>query len=172
MDYQKFLSGKLLLQENDVCFEYSEGPEALRKLMNSLAISVTVIGKDFYFDGDKEERIILRVYVKRNSVEISFRFGMSIADTDVFTSNTNYLSINERSLRWKSREDIRCRLLYSILCSISMDYFCPGIFEDFCRELGYDTDSRKAEKLFILCLEQSKKLHRIFIDEEIQCLPR
>lgn len=37
--------------------------------------------------------------------------------------------------------------------------------EDFARELGYDPDSRKNEKLYKQCLKISKDLHRLLGDD-------
>lgn len=41
-----------------------------------------------------------------------------------------------------------------------------GDFEDFCNELGYDTDSRKAEKTFKVCEHQAKRL-RSFLGDSL-----
>lgn len=38
-------------------------------------------------------------------------------------------------------------------------------FEDFCSELGYDTDSRQAEKIYNQCLRLSERLHRLLGDD-------
>ena len=34
-------------------------------------------------------------------------------------------------------------------------------FEDWCSELGYDQDSRRAEKTYNVCLKQAEKLERV-----------
>jgi hypothetical protein len=34
-------------------------------------------------------------------------------------------------------------------------------FEDWCSDLGYETDSRKAESTYIVCGRQASKLHRL-----------
>ena len=38
-------------------------------------------------------------------------------------------------------------------------------FEDWCSDLGYDSDSRKAEKIYNLCVETNAKLRR-FLGED------
>ena len=38
-------------------------------------------------------------------------------------------------------------------------------FEDWCSEFGYDTDSRRAEKIYHLCVETNAKLHA-FLGED------
>jgi hypothetical protein len=146
-------------------------------LMAEITISVKVIGKDFYFQDDKEERIILRIVILRDKKEISFRFGMSIADTELFSENEPDRMRRNSFKRYSSvelmgkRKEVKADLLYYILCCIACDYSIPDTFKDFCGEFGYNEDSRKAEKLFHDCREQSEKLHTIFKEEEISCLP-
>jgi hypothetical protein len=41
-------------------------------------------------------------------------------------------------------------------------------FEDFAREIGYDPDSRKAEKIYKKIQKQTEKLNRIFTEEELE----
>lgn len=55
-----------------------------------------------------------------------------------------------------------------ILYSLVSDAQCAhgNTFEDFCGELGYDSDSRKAEKLFHACRDTGAKLIRLFGDEQ------
>lgn len=38
-------------------------------------------------------------------------------------------------------------------------------FHDFCREFGYDTDSRKAEATFKACLKVGKEMRRLLGDD-------
>ena len=50
---------------------------------------------------------------------------------------------------------------------------CSGVendFEDFCSELGYDTDSRKAERIFKTCKAQAVKLEEFLGTEAFQQL--
>jgi hypothetical protein len=170
ISYSQLHDGKLNLRENDTCFEYSENVEALKKLMAETTITIKVIGKDYYFDGDKEERIILRVYISRGKEEISFRYGMSIHDTQAFSCVHGHDFPISKII--KQRQEIKDTILYSILSCVSSEFHCPETFHDFCNEYGYDEDSRKAEKTFHACQEQSEKLHSIFKEEEIDCLPR
>lgn len=41
-------------------------------------------------------------------------------------------------------------------------------FEDFCSEYGYDTDSRKAERLYEACKRTSKQMRDLFGDETFE----
>ena len=52
--------------------------------------------------------------------------------------------------------------LRDILCSMASDAQCAqDSFEDFCSNLGYDTDSRKALETYLACQESGRKLRLI-----------
>ena len=38
-------------------------------------------------------------------------------------------------------------------------------FEEWCGELGYDTDSRKAERIYNICVKQMESLNRLLGDD-------
>jgi hypothetical protein len=44
-------------------------------------------------------------------------------------------------------------------------------FEDWCSDFGYDTDSRKAEKIYLACVETNAKLHA-FLGEDFDLFAR
>ena len=49
-----------------------------------------------------------------------------------------------------------------ILYALALDYsFAQDTFEDFCSNLGYDTDSRKALETYLKCQESGHKLRKI-----------
>lgn len=55
-----------------------------------------------------------------------------------------------------------------VLGSLVSDYYCyesADSFEDFCQELGYDTDSRRVEKIYKQIEKQSKKLVNLLGDD-------
>lgn len=161
----------LKYSENDICFKYSEDTEALKKVLNETVIIAKMVGVDKFFEDDKDERAIVRVEITRNGRTIDFRFGMSIRDTEVLQEKDRVRM--QRSLREVSRikREVFGGLLYSILSCIRSDYYCPNSFEEFCSELGYNTDSRKALRTFEACREQSFKLQRIFTEKEIESFP-
>jgi hypothetical protein len=51
--------------------------------------------------------------------------------------------------------------LESVLNCLISDSFCGENFQDFCDNLGYDNDSRKAEKTFQATLKQTSKLKKL-----------
>lgn len=49
-----------------------------------------------------------------------------------------------------------------VLYTLALDYSCAqDTFEDFCLNLGYDTDSRKALETYFKCQESGHKLRKI-----------
>lgn len=58
-------------------------------------------------------------------------------------------------------------VIYSVLLDANAS---NNTFEDFCDELGYDTDSRKTLKTYIACQENGTKLRKIFTKDQIETL--
>lgn len=72
-------------------------------------------------------------------------------------NSTNFLKRKIQEIA-KPRSPKVEEVLYSLLMdSTALDL----TFEEFCAEFGYDTDSRKAEKIYNECNEQGKKLKRL-----------
>jgi len=68
----------------------------------------------------------------------------------------------------KILQDINASILpssYSVLAC--MDVLYEDTFKDFCSSLGYDEDSKKAEKIYNACIEQDRQLRRIFTHEQL-----
>ena len=58
---------------------------------------------------------------------------------------------------------------YDILaCLDTYDYISD--IEDFAFEFGYDIEDRETEKIYNACMRQSKNLHGLFTDEELEML--
>ena len=155
----------LTLKENDPCLEYSENPEYLRKLMQEITVKVKVDGFGKHFIDDEQNRLILRVFIRRNNTTISFKFGMSLNDTQVFVNGfeTGVMNEDEESRIFND-------LLYSILASVASDYYIPNDYIDFISEFGYE-DNSDTKKRYRKCAEHSAKLHKIFTEEDIESLP-
>jgi hypothetical protein len=88
---------------------------------------------------------------------------------------TNYLFTFIRSekridiLFWGSMNDREkgvSPVAYDLLACITK--YDPDTFENFCREFGYDTDSRKAEKTYEAVKEEYAKVSFFFTAEEIE----
>jgi len=144
------------------CCEYSKNKIELKKLLSELKIYATFQGYYKYFEDDKDKRNIYEIEITRNDKIINFTFGISIQNTKIL--NNNYKS-------GKDIKNIRNDFLYSILSCISCDYFIDNDFQSFCSDFGYNEDSIKALETHKKCIEQSKKLKKIFNENEIECLP-
>lgn len=53
-------------------------------------------------------------------------------------------------------------LPFSVLSTILLDDAKGASFEDWCDELGFDTDSRKALSMYLQCQEQTARFKRAF----------
>lgn len=101
-----------------------------------------------YFLDDKESRDIFRVTVSRGNKSFSIKFGQSLNDS---TGN----GANKPTA-------------YSVLACITKDD--PGTLEQFCSNFGYDTDSRKAEKIYKGVVKEWAKVSDFFTASEIEAL--
>jgi hypothetical protein len=100
----------------------------------------TFIKNDLYFTDDKEPRDIWRITLKRNGKRWSFRFGNSIN-----ASQTN-----------------EAPTAYDVLATLTK--YDVGSFNDFCFDFGYDTDSRKAEKIYKAVVKEFEHVDKMFSD--------
>lgn len=60
-------------------------------------------------------------------------------------------------------------LLFAFYCFLSDGHSSRYGFKEFCNEFGYDTDSKKAYRIFKACEKSLYKAERIGIDEEMAC---
>lgn len=129
-----------------------------------------------YFDEDKENRDIYQVTITRKGqTPWVFKFGQSLVNSRDYVEK----ACAQRSSRGESglsiskykKEAIRPPSDYSVLSAITK--YDPGTFKEFCAEMGYSDDSRKAEKTYFAVQEQYQNVMRLFRDvmealEEIQ----
>lgn len=114
------------------------------KLINNIKLSLTradYTGEDYKDEWKKTaNKYKARITYNKKSITISF-----------YTGNG-----------WKKDP-----VLEDILGSILLDttYLDYG-FEDFANAMGYNSDSRKAEKIYKEIQKQAKKINRIFTKEE------
>ena len=111
-----------------------------RKFARNHGVRLQEISCDFgiYFDGDTEERYIYKMRLLRNRKSYTFTFGQSIAN------------------------GAKTPTIYDVLSC--MQKYDIGTFEDFCREFGYDTDSRRAERTYKAVCKEWKAVERLFGD--------
>lgn len=135
--------------------EYAQDAEKMREILKTLTVKIRYIGIKKYFSDDKDNRQVISVSMARGGQKIAFPFGLSVKDTEQIRAGTFE--------EWET--------LYAVLTCCGSDFFIPDTFGEFCDDFGYDEDSRKALKTFEACRIQSKKLHKIFTDEEVQAFP-
>lgn len=109
-------------------------------------IKLEVLDRDYkkYFSDDKECRWVFLLRLTRKRKQYTFEFGQSIAAGN-----------NEPTM-------------YDVLVCLTQSD--PEDFEWFCSNYGYDTDSRKAEKIYHAVVKEWKAVERLFGDilEELQ----
>lgn len=108
--------------------------------------SAKLIDHDFYFPDDKETRDIYRINLSRGKMRRSFKFGQSLVNSNGKTPPSAY-------------DVLACLQTYEV-----------GSFEDFCRDLRYDTDSRTAERTYKAVLKEYKMVCDIWTSDEIEGL--
>lgn len=101
-----------------------------------------------HFQDDKESRDVFRVTFSRPGRRFSLSFGQSLNDST-------------------GRGD-KPPTAYDVLACIQK--YDPGTFDNFCGDFGYDTDSRKAERIYKAVLKEWAKVEKFFAVEELDKL--
>lgn len=99
-----------------------------------------------YFADEKDSRDVWKFTIKTQLGSYTGTFGQSLANSQKALQPT----------------------AYDILTVVTK--YDPGTFEEFCSELGYDTDSRRAENTWKAVVKEWKGISRIFTDEQIDAL--
>jgi hypothetical protein len=158
-----------------------QAEEFLKSTGITIEIKFSHNGK--HFDDDKSNRDIYDVIIKRGTRKYEFKFGQSIAQSTryrdkqlkhEYTSDghgimnnrkvTNLNFLNDFCIKVKGTEPRN----YDILSCLTK--YNPGTFEDFCSEFGYDTDSRKAEKIYNAVRDEYLQLLSLFNEKEMEQL--
>jgi hypothetical protein len=155
-----------------LALDYSENPKALRAIIQELDFEIFASGPHPFFIDDTDARVVLDVTVRRASrpMALSFSFGMSLRDTwaltgqDVFAGRSMYKCIDDKKA-------VHNGLLYSLLCTIRCESYCPTKFKDFCGEYGYSDDSIRAKETWEKLLAMSTDVQAFFTRDEIDALP-
>lgn len=100
----------------------------------------------YHFPNDDRRRDIYNCVLKNKSHRFSFTFGQSLKDSDGNTPPT----------------------AYDILAGITKAEV--GDFEDFCRDFGYDSDSRTAHVVYKAVLREWKNVEKLFTPKQLESL--
>ena len=104
--------------------------------------------RDYYFSDDDVTRDIFTCVLKNDKHSFRFTFGQSMNKSTGKGDNPP--------------------TAYDVLASITK--YDVGSFEDFCSEFGYDTDSRKAYKIYKAVLREWKNVEKLWSEEELEQL--
>ena len=133
-------------------------------------LEIDYIGHGHHFDDDKETRDIYRFTLIRDGRKYTAKFGQSIVRSGTAKENFKTSDAFRRSGKFtpsKPEHFERKRqapTAYDILACLTK--YEVGTFEDFCSEFGYDTDSRKAEKVYFAVQQEYAGLCRIWNAKE------
>lgn len=123
-----------------------------------------------YFDDDKEHRDVYEITLNRPTRSPNpfiFRFGQSLAaSTDGKEKHLEtckaFHQRGEKCFKPKHRIKPTKPTSYDVLTCLTK--YDPGTFENFCGDYGYDTDSRKAEKVYFAVQQEFDGVRRLFGD--------
>jgi len=130
-----------------------------------------------FFDGEEQDRDIYSVELCRGGGAYQFQFGQSVAcsarwrrASDWSTTKYAFGPVRPIHGNYKPNVDRRQPSAGSVLPCLQTR--SPSTFEDFCAEYGYDTDSRKAEKIWRACADQYLALSAMYSPDELEALGR
>lgn len=154
-----------------------------------LQITKQYAGHRPYFDDEKEFRAVWVITMTLRGRSYSFNFGQSIVDS--YTCKDSRYMYQKSNVPIQKVSNVRgykealergggefqlYKLVqsqtpptdYDILASIEKND--PGTFDDFCSNYGYDTDSRKAEKVYFAVQKQASEVRMLFSGSELEAL--
>jgi hypothetical protein len=114
---------------------------------HKIIFSAKFIANKPYFADDKENRDVYTCTFTRNKTKLSIQFGQSLVNS-------------------KPSRHAKAPNAYDVLSCI--EKYSPDTFENWCAEFGYDTDSRKAENTWKLCVDQWFQVERFFTSDELE----
>jgi len=166
----------------------------LKKTKTSLV--ARYLKHDSYFEGEKETRDIYQIMLKRGEYVYSFEFGQSLKKSVYYSLDAkfklnilhNFFVCEDDAKRKieqiytlnKNRLDIRHDPIniikhereapnnYDILACLTK--YDPGTFENFCSDFGYNTDSKKDERIYNSAVDEYMNLKALFTDEELELM--
>lgn len=118
----------------------------MKTIIDTTAGKITIdskyIGDKLWSADDKNRNYNNHVVtIFHNKKKLSFDFWGSIVNPEIQNDEEN---------------------ISAFYCFLSDAISAKETFEGFCSEFGYDTDSRKAEKIYKACVKSLKKAERVF----------
>lgn len=118
---------------------------------NEFKIASTFLGNKLWNADEKMQNYnnhLITIVNTETHKKTSFEFWWSIMNPEIETEQ---------------------ELLFAFYCFLLDGEASRYGFDNFCFEFGYDTDSRKAYKIFKACEKSFHKVERIGIDEDMAC---
>lgn len=158
--------------------QYSEDFEKLKEIFNSIEIEIIPTHTNYRTIGKKDcEYQKYQVVIKRSNKSISFDYHGSVADFEsykLYRKNQNDIygfGFSPIKKTW-NKQDYQAHMIYDVMCCIRSEGLIDvSDFENFCNELGYNTDSIKDRDLYFECQKQYRNIHQILSNEELECFP-
>ena len=165
--------------------EYRKAAELLAKELN-VEYKCVFLKNGKHFEDDNTTRDIYTISLTRGSRNYTFEFGQSVMKSqyyqDKIQGRTYTLSGDCRTGNYRINDIDKYKSggnnltlvkgeepsLYDVLACLTT--YDPGTFEDFCSDFGYDTDSRKAEKIYNAVEGEWLKVQSLFNDDELEIL--
>jgi hypothetical protein len=166
-----------------------QATDFLTKTNTTLVVEYLRHGK--HFEDDKENRDIYECTLKRGDRQYMFEFGQSLNGSGFFyMRGKRRTEIDRKYLLAEYKKNLMHHIgiesardfnpsnksdyihypkepnAYDIFAC--MQKYDIGTFEDFCTEFGYDTDSKKAEKIYKAVEHEYIKLCSLFSPEEME----
>lgn len=118
--------------------------------------------------------------VTLKGIAIDYKLGIGHSKVARIRPNTGYMRIDHRQIKPTIIHQIKKAGIYGteslyikkpkyrdVIYSLALDAQCGSdTFEDFCSNLGYDTDSRKALETYLECQTAVQKLRKLGYDLE------
>lgn len=149
-----------------------------------------------HFEDDKESRDIYEITLRRGNRIYTFNFGQSIVDSGFYyTKGKQIFPLDRKFLEkdyfkgkslglvgkikmkdWDFSNNGKSDIIhypveptaYSVLACLQK--YEVGTFEEFCSDFGYDTDSRKAEKVYNAVKEEYLNVCKLWNESELSQL--
>ncbi|MCP5060589.1 MAG: hypothetical protein GY937_28165 [bacterium] len=136
-----------------------------------------------YFDDDNQDRDIYNITLKCKGRPYAFKFGQSIACSGRYHKygsakrgmsqgrqvKGKWISPREaigEHKTWDKNTNFEVPRPYSVLSCLQK--YEVGTFPEFCSDFEYDTDSRKAEKIYKAVIDEYNNLKMLYTDDELE----
>lgn len=149
---------------------------------NNATFSSKFVKHGLYFDDDKEGRDIYEITLTCNQRSYTFTFGNSIHNSGQYilldhllikkygkrvVSAAEYSKMSPHDKKeTRPNKNYSQPSAYSVLSCLTKND--PGSFDDFCSEFGYDTDSKKADKVYQSIFNEYNNLCRLFTENQLE----